>query len=196
MPDDRASDNVSASSSNSQSIGSSSGSSSSVFLKLILAVLLAVVVGFSSVTGTMTPSTVMAFSPSHITTASRSLARSSNNDRHRYRNQNLQNQMAPPSDDVTRTDTTLAEGSTVVVCTGPTCSQRGSKKMLAVLKDLVDQGNLNIEAETIKCVSECAECALGPNMEIRANGDDGPFYPIKNGIKTEQDVRSKVLGLE
>ena len=98
-----------------------------------------------------------------------------------------------PITQLAATDDEPFEG-TVVVCTASNCSKKGGKKALAVFQELAEASEGRLQVETISCVSDCAECAMGPNVELRAKGDNGPFYPIKNGIKTEADVKG-VLGL-
>lgn len=78
------------------------------------------------------------------------------------------------------------------MCTGPTCRRGGGKANLEMFHELAPEG---VSVESINCVSDCSECGMGPNVELRAKGDDGPFFPIKNGVKTEEDVK-KILGIE
>lgn len=82
----------------------------------------------------------------------------------------------------------------IVVCTGPTCTRNGGGKKL---KKIVDEmaAPFGIEVDSVKCVSDCAECGLGPNIETTEKGAEGPFAgKIFNQVKTAADV-ARILGV-
>jgi hypothetical protein len=82
----------------------------------------------------------------------------------------------------------------IVVCTGPTCSRTGGgKKLKAIVDEMA--APFGIEVGTMKCVSDCAECGLGPNIGVTDKDADGPFAEkIINGVKTPADV-ARILGV-
>lgn len=65
---------------------------------------------------------------------------------------------------------------------------------MELIQQVAEASEGRLTVETVKCVSECAECGLGPNVELRAKGDSGPFYPIKNNVRSAQDVQT-ILGV-
>ena len=77
---------------------------------------------------------------------------------------------------------------------GPTCSRTGGgKKLKKIVDDMATP--FGIEVEAIKCVSECAECGLGPNIGVTDKDAEGPFAEkIVNGVKTASDV-ARILGV-
>ena len=96
----------------------------------------------------------------------------------------------------------LFEG-TLVACTGPMCTRNDRKKVLSYFQKLtssqqsdeVCSRDKKVTIETVKCVSECAECASGPNVEVQEKNDTGPFHPIKNKMKSKDNVKA-ILRME
>jgi len=61
----------------------------------------------------------------------------------------------------------------VFICSGKTCSQRGSRDLFAIAKR---QG---INAETCGCMKQCQR---GPNIRVRSGASD----MVKNGMTEER----------
>ena len=73
----------------------------------------------------------------------------------------------------TTTSLNALEGK-VVVCTGPTCGKKGGKRALKIFEELAPEG---VTVESISCVSECAECGMGPKCRSTRKGQKWTILP-------------------